>query len=139
MRLPKLLAVAAAAAFAAGCPALGSAQISIQIGQPPACPYGYYGYAPYRCAPYGYYGPQWFNGGVFIGAGRWFHGPRGFHGDVNDHYDPRYGYHGAYPHRGEHWQNHDFHDFHGSGQRDFHGHQYQDHGHGHDNGHDRGH
>src|SRR6266850_5251455 len=43
----------------------------------PVCAYGYYGYAPYACAPYGYYGPDWFVGGVFIGAGRWFHGYRG--------------------------------------------------------------
>jgi len=25
-----------------------------------------------RCAPYGYYGPSYFSGGVFIGAGPWF-------------------------------------------------------------------
>src|SRR5580658_7657608 len=31
--------------------------------------YGYFSYAPYTCAPYGYYGPDWFVGGVFIGAG----------------------------------------------------------------------
>jgi hypothetical protein len=41
---------------------------------PPVCAYGYYPYAPYACAPYGYYGPSWFSGGVFIGAGPWFHG-----------------------------------------------------------------
>ena len=40
----------------------------------PACEYGYYSYYPYACAPYGYYGPDWFFGGVFIGAGPWFHG-----------------------------------------------------------------
>ena len=39
---------------------------------PPACQYGYYNYAPYACAPYGYYGPQWFNNGIFIGAGPWY-------------------------------------------------------------------
>ena len=27
---------------------------------------------PYACAPYGYYGPDWFAGGVFIGAGPWY-------------------------------------------------------------------
>jgi hypothetical protein len=50
---------------------------------PPACAYGYYPYAPYACAPYGYYGPSWFSGGLFIGAGPWFHGfygGRGFYG-----------------------------------------------------------
>ena len=40
---------------------------------PPVCSYGYYSYYPYACAPYGYYGPQWFAGGVFIGAGPWYH------------------------------------------------------------------
>jgi hypothetical protein len=39
----------------------------------PVCPYGYYSYPPYACAPVGYYGPQWFNDGVFIGAGPWYH------------------------------------------------------------------
>jgi len=40
------------------------------VGGPPVCRYGYYDYYPYACAPYGYYGPDWFVGGVFIGAGR---------------------------------------------------------------------
>jgi hypothetical protein len=44
------------------------------VGPPPACVYGYYNYYPYACAPYGYYGPEWFASGVFIGAGPWFHG-----------------------------------------------------------------
>ena len=44
------------------------------VGPPPVCEYGYYNYYPYACAPYGYYGPSWFSGGVFIGAGPWFHG-----------------------------------------------------------------
>src|SRR5271167_3700826 len=42
-------------------------------GAAPICSYGYYSYYPYACAPYGYYGPQWFSGGVFIGAGPWYH------------------------------------------------------------------
>jgi hypothetical protein len=68
-----------------------NAQVSIgvNIGAAPECPYGYYDYAPYNCAPYGYYGPEWFNGGVFIGAGPWFHGPHDFHGSVNRHFDSR--------------------------------------------------
>ena len=45
---------------------------------PPACSYGYYGAAPYACAPYGYYGPSWFNGGIFIGAGPWLRGGYGY-------------------------------------------------------------
>jgi len=44
------------------------------VGPAPNCAYGYYGYYPYACAPYGYYGPEYFNSGVFIGAGPWFHG-----------------------------------------------------------------
>ncbi len=76
------------------------AQISINIGTPPVCPYGYYDYAPYNCSPYGYYGPDWFNGGVFIGAGPWFHGPHGFYGHVDNRYDPHHGYGGPYPERG---------------------------------------
>ncbi|MFZ3211800.1 MAG: hypothetical protein WA188_09805 [Terriglobales bacterium] len=44
------------------------------VAGPPVCAYGYYPYYPYACAPYGYYGPSWFSGGVFIGAGPWHHG-----------------------------------------------------------------
>jgi hypothetical protein len=77
---------------------LSHAQVSVGIGVgvpyatpyvaygPPACAYGYYPYAPYACAPYGYYGPSWFVGGVFIGAGPW--------------YRAGYGYRGYYPYRG---------------------------------------
>src|ERR1700678_193858 len=35
---------------------------------PPACDWGYYSYYPYSCAPYGYYGPGWVNGGVLLGV-----------------------------------------------------------------------
>ena len=69
-------------------------------GYAPACEYGYYGYAPYACAPYGYYGPSYFNGGVFIGAGKWFRGPANFHGNVNNSFDPKHGYKGALPAHG---------------------------------------
>ena len=44
------------------------------VGPPPVCAYGYYPNPPYACAPYGYYGPDYFADGVFIGAGPWFHG-----------------------------------------------------------------
>src|SRR6185312_15378839 len=47
------------------------AQISINIGAPPVCSYGYYDYAPYACAPMGYYGPGYFYNGVFLGMGPW--------------------------------------------------------------------
>jgi len=74
---------------------------SAAIGPPPACPYGYYDYAPYDCAPDGYYGPEWFVNGVFVGAGPWFRGHADFRGHVDSHYDPRHGYQGAVPQRGQ--------------------------------------
>jgi len=70
-------------------------------GGPPVCPYGYYDYYPYACAPYGFYGPNWFVGGVFIGAGPWFHGSEGFRGHVNNRFHPEHGYRGPRPGRGE--------------------------------------
>jgi hypothetical protein len=79
-------------------------QIGIGVGVEPSCPYGYYGYAPYQCAPYGYYSDDWFNGGAFIGAGRWYRGNRGYYGHVNRSFDPRYGYRGAYPEHGGYHQ-----------------------------------
>jgi hypothetical protein len=82
------------------------AQVSINIGVAPVCPYGYFDYAPYDCAPYGYYGPDWFVGGVFIGAGPWFHGPHGFYGHVDNRYDPHHGYKGPLPARGAQQFNH---------------------------------
>ena len=77
------------------------AQVAVDIGVAPVCPYGYYDVAPYACAPAGYYGPEWFNAGVFIGAGPWFHGPEGFRGSVNNHFHPEHGYKGPMPARGE--------------------------------------
>ena len=77
------------------------AQVSVNIGVAPDCPYGYYDYAPYACAPYGYYGPEWFSGGVFIGVGPWFHGDEHFHGYVDNRFHPEHGYHGPMPARGE--------------------------------------
>ncbi|MGA9973426.1 MAG: hypothetical protein WBP98_01395, partial [Candidatus Sulfotelmatobacter sp.] len=53
-------------------PAQAQIGVGVDIGAPPICAYGYYGYYPYACAPYGYYGPDWFDGGVFIGAGPWY-------------------------------------------------------------------
>jgi hypothetical protein len=77
------------------------AQLSVSIGIAPACPYGYYDLAPYSCAPAGYYGPEWFSGDVFVGAGPWFHGPGNFRGNVNNAYHPEHGYKGALPNPGE--------------------------------------
>lgn len=79
MRYLKYLALLAILAV----PAIyAQAQVSIgvQIGPdygiynaPPVCTYGYYSYYPFDCAPYGYWGPEWFVDGVFIGAGPWDH------------------------------------------------------------------
>ena len=87
-----------------------NAQVSfgVQVGPEPACPYGYYDYAPYQCAPYGYYGPEWFSNGAFIGSGPWYHRDDHFRGHVDRRYDPRSGYRGSYPQRGERpdWDRH---------------------------------
>jgi hypothetical protein len=54
-----------------------SAQVSVGIniggGPPPSCPYGYYNYAPYSCAPSGFWGPNYFYNGIFLGVGPWYH------------------------------------------------------------------
>ena len=92
--------------------------VGVAIGPEPICPYGYFDYATYNCAPYGYYGPDWFLGGVFIGVGPWFHGPAHFAGHVDNRYDPRHGYHGPLPARGAEAFNH----FHANEARDGHGH-----------------
>ncbi len=101
------------------------AQISVSIGAPPACPYGYYDVPPYTCAPYGYYGPEWFSSGVFIGAGPWFHGPENFRGHVDNHFHPDHGYQGPMPARGEKPTEHPHAEFHGNEMRDGHGHSYK--------------
>jgi hypothetical protein len=94
------------------------AQVAVGIGIAPVCPYGYFDYPPYDCAPYGYYGPDWFINGLFIGAGPWFHGPHGFYGHVDNRYDPHNGYHGPLPDRGARPFNH----FQGNEARDGQGH-----------------
>ena len=65
----------------------------------PVCSWGYYNYYPYACAPYGYYGPSWFVGGIFIGAGPWYHGywGRGGYGWGHGYgYGRGVGYRGGY-------------------------------------------
>jgi hypothetical protein len=83
MRIMRYLAVLAILLLPAA--AYSHAQVSVGVGvgygpayygayyAPPVCAYGYYGYYPYSCAPYGYYGPSYFTGGLFIGAGPWYH------------------------------------------------------------------
>ena len=67
-------------------------QIGIQIGTPlvePVCSYGYYDYAPYQCAPQGFWGPEYFYGGHFRGSGPWNgrgHGYDRGHGEKNFHH-----------------------------------------------------
>jgi hypothetical protein len=117
MRTFKGLALFALASAALSGFSSAPAQVSINIGVAPICPYGYFDYAPYECAPYGYYGPDWFAGGVFIGAGPWFHGPRGFYGHVDNRYDPHHGYHGPFPDHGSQPFNH----FHANEAHDGHG------------------
>ena len=82
MRYLKYLALLGIFLFAA---TYAQAQVSVGISvgpvyservyvAPPACPYGYYDYYPYACAPYGYYGANYFVRGVFIGVGPWYRG-----------------------------------------------------------------
>src|SRR5271155_2426018 len=81
MRYLRILAVLGICLVSASFAHAQRVVVGVGIGAPaplvvgaPVCAYGYYPYAPYACAPYGYYGPSWFSGGVFIGAGPWFHG-----------------------------------------------------------------
>jgi hypothetical protein len=102
MIVSRLLACAAVAAMlcTAAIPTT-QAQVEVSVGVAPDCPYGYYDYAPYNCVPDGYYGPEWFNAGSFIGVGPWFHGPNDFQGKVDNSYDPQHGYSGEMPKRGD--------------------------------------
>lgn len=95
-----LLAAVAGFSLTATAPK-AQAQVAVEVGAAPECPYGYYDVPPYACAPYGYYGPEWFVGGVFIGAGPWFHGDAHFRGHVNNHFHPEHGYKGPAPKVGE--------------------------------------
>ena len=110
-----------------GCAVRPAARFGVTLGPAPDCPYGYYDYAPYACAPYGYYGPDWFVNGGFIGVGPWFHGPDHFRGHVDNHFDVRRGYRGPLPNRGavrEPGRNPaEARTFHGNEMRDGHGHR----------------
>jgi hypothetical protein len=83
------------------------------VGPAPVCTFGYYPSYPYACAPYGYYGPEWFSGGLFIGAGPWGHGfvgRSGYYGRPGFYgrpgyagrpgFDARAGFRGGAPARG---------------------------------------
>jgi len=99
-----------------------AAQVSVGIGVAPVCPYGYYEAPPYNCAPDGYFGPEWFSGGVFIGSGPWYHGSDHFYGHVDHHLDYRKGYRGPVPARGEAAAEHRA-EFHGQAMHDSRGHE----------------
>lgn len=134
MRYSLLFAAALLAALLTAPSAKAQVGLSVQIGPPPVCPYGYFDYPPYPCAPYGYYGPEWFSNGIFIGAGPWFHGGPHFHGYVNNRFDPHHGYHGHLPGRGEHAAHRPPAHFRGNEMRDGRGHVMSG-GHGGGHGH----
>jgi hypothetical protein len=96
-----VLIVAVVGMFFAATAPKSQAQVTVNIGVAPECPYGYYDYAPYNCVPDGYYGSEWFNGGVFIGVGPWFHGSNDFQGKVDNRFDPQHGYNGEMPKVGD--------------------------------------
>ena len=96
-----VLLAAVAGCFMLATAPKAAAQVTVDIGVAPDCPYGYYDYAPYSCVPDGYYGPEWFTGGVFIGAGPWFHGSNDFQGKVDNSFDPQHGYSGPLPKAGD--------------------------------------
>jgi hypothetical protein len=127
-----VIALACAVAVTNGCVVSDgySTGVTPGVGIAPDCAYGYFDYSPYDCAPYGYYGPDWFSGGVFIGAGPWFRGPHGFYGHVDNRFDPHNGYVGPLPARGERAFSH----FHANEARDGRGHVGNA---GHDGGHER--
>jgi hypothetical protein len=102
MRGLKYVVLAAVAGFCLTVTApKATAQVAVSVGVEPECPYGYYDAVPYGCAPAGYYGPEWFTGGVFVGSGPWFHGSENFRGNVNNRFHPEHGYKGPTPNRGE--------------------------------------
>ena len=79
MRHLKYLALVVVFIALAAAPSQAQVSLRVQIGPdygyyhvPPACPYGYYPDYPFGCAPYGYWGPEYFVNGVFVGAGPWY-------------------------------------------------------------------
>ncbi len=103
MRYLKFLVIPILMTALLSIPSSAAPNVSVNVGVEPVCPYGYYDFAPYGCAPYGYYG---------------FHGPHDFHGHVDNRFDPHHGYAGPHPDRGDKPFNH----FHGNEMRDGRGH-----------------
>lgn len=136
-----------------------NAQVSfnIQVGTPPpVCPYGYYDFPPYPCAPPGFYGPGYFYSGIFLGVGPWanwgyahgwgayrFVGPRGgvyypgyWRGHPHPHWDHRWDHarpYGYYAHHDRDDYDRRYYGHHDNGR-----HNGWDHDH-HDNGRHNGH
>ncbi|MGP8271429.1 MAG: hypothetical protein ACLQLH_15285 [Terracidiphilus sp.] len=111
------------------------AQVAVEIGVPPVCPYGYYETPPYACAPVGFYGPGFFYNGIFLGVGPWAgwgyaHG-WGEHRFI-DAGGGRYHGRGGYEANHGHWAHGDHHDDHHG---DHHGDHHEGHG-GHAGGHE---
>jgi len=71
MRLIKTLLGTTALVVGLAIAPAAKAQVVVEVGVQPVCSYGYYGYAPYSCAPDGYYGPGYFYNGIFLGMGPW--------------------------------------------------------------------
>ena len=107
MRGVKSFVIAAALLVSAVLIPKADAQVSITFGAPPSCPYGYYNYAPYACAPPGYYGPGYFYNGIFLGVGPWAYwgynhgwGSYRFRGPGGGRYHPHSGYYPGRPPKG---------------------------------------
>ena len=89
MKTKLVLLVTAILALVLTAPAQIGIGIGVGVGGPPVCQYGYYNYAPYACSPYGFYGPDYFYNGIFIGVGPWEYwghshgwGEHRFHGEM---------------------------------------------------------
>jgi len=101
MRYLQILALPTLIAALLSIPSSAVAQVSINIGAEPVCPYGYYDVAPYNCAPYGYYGPEWFQWRrVHRSRPLVPRAPR-FPRPVDNRFDPHHGYVGPHPERGD--------------------------------------
>jgi hypothetical protein len=70
-----LLSFLAVGLLAIGAQSKAQVVVGVGVGSvdngPPTCQYGYYDYSPYSCVDYGYYSPDYFYNGVFIGVGPW--------------------------------------------------------------------
>jgi len=74
----KFLALAAVAGiFLVATAPKAQAQVAVEVGSP-LIALRLLRLRPYNCVPDGYYGSEWFNGGVFVGVGPWFHGSSDF-------------------------------------------------------------